>query len=50
MLTFAPNLSWLFPEIPFAERAKLAAKVGFNAVEFGFPSHVDIDALVLKRS
>lgn len=45
MLTFAPNLSWLFPETPFAERAKLAAKYGFNTVEFGFPSHADIDIL-----
>lgn len=45
MLTFAPNLSWLFPETPFAERAKLAAKQGFNAIEFGFPSHADLDSL-----
>ncbi len=45
MLTFAPNISWLFPELPFSRRAQAAAEAGFSAIEFGFPSHADLDAL-----
>lgn len=44
-LAFAPNLSWLFPELPFGERARAAWQAGFEAVEFGFPSHADLQAL-----
>jgi hydroxypyruvate isomerase len=45
MLTYAPNVSWLFPELPFALRPKAVADLGFEAIEFGFPSHADLDAL-----
>jgi hydroxypyruvate isomerase len=44
-LTYAPNVSWLFPELPFALRPKAIADLGFEAIEFGFPSHADLDAL-----
>src|SRR5512136_3066610 len=45
MLGYAPNVSWLFPELPFALRSKAVADLGFEAIEFGFPSHADLDAL-----
>ena len=45
MLGFAPNVSWLFPELPFALRPKAVADLGFEALEFGFPSHADLEAL-----
>src|SRR5512147_1048112 len=45
MITFAPNISWLFPELPFRERPFAVARAGFKAVEFGFPSKADLDAL-----
>jgi len=50
MLTFAPNVSWLFPELPFKERPGAATKAGFSAIEFGFPSHADLEALEAARS
>lgn len=37
MPRFAANLSLLFNEVPFLERFALAAKAGFQAVEFQFP-------------
>ena len=45
MLGYAPNISWLFPELPFALRPKAVADLGFEAIEFGFPSAMDLDAL-----
>ncbi len=42
MLTFAPNISWLFPELAFRERPAEVARLGFTAIEFGFPSHADL--------
>jgi len=45
VLTYAPNISWLFPEQPFKDRARSAAEAGFKAVEFGFPSACDISGL-----
>ena len=44
-LAYAPNISWLFPELPFALRPKAVADLGFEALEFGFPSQADLDAL-----
>ena len=49
MITFAPNISWLFPELPFSERPRAVSKAGFSAIEFGFPSHADLDALQAAR-
>jgi hydroxypyruvate isomerase len=45
MLAYAPNISWLFPELPFSLRPRAVADAGFEALEFGFPSHADLDAL-----
>ena len=45
MISYAPNISWLLPELPFGERPAAIARLGFKAVEFGFPSHADLDAL-----
>lgn len=43
--SFAPNISWLFPELPFADRLPAVLELGFTGIEFGFPSHADLDAL-----
>jgi hydroxypyruvate isomerase len=48
-LAYAPNISWLLPELPFAERPRAIAEAGFGALEFGFPSHADLDALEAAR-
>jgi hydroxypyruvate isomerase len=45
MATFAPNISWLFPELPFSQRPDAVVQLGFQALEFGFPSHADIEAI-----
>ena len=37
MPRFAANLTMLFTEVPFLDRFELAAKAGFEAVEFLFP-------------
>ena len=37
MPRFAANLSYLFTEVPFAQRFAAAAEAGFAAVEFHFP-------------
>ncbi|HSR48281.1 MAG TPA: TIM barrel protein [Anaerolineales bacterium] len=42
---YAPNISWLFPETPFSSRPAVVAGAGFRALEFGFPSHADLEAL-----
>ncbi len=44
-LAYAPNISWLLPELPFAQRARAVAQAGFGALEFGFPSQADLDGL-----
>ena len=41
MLKFAANLTMLFTEVPFLDRFALAAKAGFDAVEFLFPYAFD---------
>jgi hydroxypyruvate isomerase len=46
VLTFAPNISWLFPELSFRERPAKVSGLGFTAIEFGFPSHADLPALL----
>jgi len=40
---FCPNLSMLFKEVDFVERFGRAAKAGFTAVEFWWPSGEDLD-------
>lgn len=45
ILQYAPNISWLLPDLPFAERARAVAESGFGALEFGFPSHADTAGL-----
>jgi hydroxypyruvate isomerase len=45
MLTYAPNISWLFPELTFREKLSEVARLHFAAIEFGFPSYADLDAL-----
>lgn len=50
MVTYAPNISWLFPELPFGERPHAVAEAGFDALEFGFPSHADLPALRRART
>ena len=48
-LYYAPNVSWLFPELSFKNRLDAVVKMGFRAVEFGFPSHADLDALLAAK-
>jgi hydroxypyruvate isomerase len=44
-LAYAPNISWLLRDLPSGERPRALAKAGFEGVEFGFPSSVDIEAI-----
>lgn len=48
MLNFSANLSFLFQELPMADRYAAAAKAGFKAVEFMFPQDIGLDRV--KRS
>ena len=45
MPKFAANLTMLFTEVPFLDRFALAAKAGFEAVEYLFPYDFDRQAL-----
>lgn len=45
MLAYAPNISWLFPELPFEQRPHAIAELGFEALEFGFLHHADVPTL-----
>ncbi len=38
MPRFAANLSMMFTDVPFLDRFEAAAKAGFTAVEFLFPT------------
>ncbi len=49
-LAYSPNISWLLPELPFAQRARAVARAGFGGIEFGFPSHADLDGLEAARA
>jgi hydroxypyruvate isomerase len=48
-LRYAPNISWLLPELPVSERPRALAAAGFGAIEFGFPSAMDLEALRRAR-
>ena len=48
-LAYAPNISWLLPDLPFPQRPSALAQAGFAALEFGFPSQADIPALEAAR-
>lgn len=48
-LSYAPNVSWLFPDLVFADRIRAVAEAGFAAFELGFPSRVDIPAVEALR-
>lgn len=44
-LRFAPNLSMLYPDVPFLDRFARAKAAGFRAVEFLFPYEFGADAV-----
>ena len=50
MLTWSANLTMLFKELPFVERLAAAANAGFAAVEFMWPTGVNLDDLVAARA
>ena len=47
MIKLSANLSFLFTEVSFVERFKLASKAGFKAVEYFFP--YEWDPFFLKK-
>ena len=49
MLKWSANLTMLFKENPFLERFKAAAGAGFGAVEFMWPSGVDLKELLAAQ-
>jgi hydroxypyruvate isomerase len=44
-MNFSANVSMLFKEVPFVERFERAARAGFSAVEFWWPSGEDLAAV-----
>jgi hydroxypyruvate isomerase len=50
MVYFAPNLSWLFPELPLLQRIKTAAAAGFHAIEFGFLNGANLNVLEAAKN
>ncbi len=49
MPRFAANLTMLFTELPFMERFEAAARAGFEAVEYLFPSPNTLTRLHNRR-
>jgi len=49
LLRFSANSSMLFGEVPFLQRFDAAARAGFGAVEFLWPSGIDLDDLVTTK-
>ncbi len=43
MLTFAANISILFPKLPFLERIPAARAAGFDAIEFWWPGVAELE-------
>lgn len=50
MLQFDLNVSILLKELPFLERFAAAARLGFGAVEFWWPTGEDLDAVAARVS
>jgi hydroxypyruvate isomerase len=50
MLRWSVNLTMLFKEVPFVQRLQAAATAGFGAVEFMWPSGINLDTLAAARS
>ena len=48
MPRFAANLSFMYTEVPFLERFALAAEDGFAAVEWLFPTGLDLNAVAAR--
>jgi hydroxypyruvate isomerase len=48
-LAYAPNISWLLPELPAGERPRALAEAGFRGIEFGFPSSIDLESVEEAR-
>ncbi len=46
MLSYAPNINWLFRELPFSERPGAVAKARFDALELGFLSPEKVSPLL----
>jgi len=44
MIAYSPNISWLFPELPFEARLSAVLQAGFEAVEFGFAGQANMPA------
>jgi len=49
MLRFSVNISMLFKEVDFLDRFERTARAGFDAVEFLWPSGVDLGELVQAK-
>lgn len=48
-MKFCANLSFMFNEVPFLERYKLAQKAGFKAIESGFPYKISLEDVVKAK-
>lgn len=49
MTVLAPNISWLLKEKPVAERLRLVAQAGFEAIEIGFYGQFDLQELMTAK-
>jgi hydroxypyruvate isomerase len=49
MIRWSVSLTLLFKEVPFLDRFQAAAEAGFGAVEFQWPTSVNLDALVTAK-
>lgn len=49
MTVLAPNVSWLLKDKPVAERLRLVAQAGFEAIEIGFYGQFDLQELMIAK-
>ncbi|HEX4482318.1 MAG TPA: TIM barrel protein [Solirubrobacteraceae bacterium] len=54
-MRWSAHISWLFAELPYAERVGVARAAGFDVIETAWPEHVDeraalIDAVARQRA